>query len=82
MANSFFGRSKSEVIRAILFEFLESAVSISAFYKENKATSAPEIKAEHRSKTISKITLTKNEVLMSESISNKLPGSGSKIMKV
>ena len=82
VASSFFGRSKRDVIKIILFELSVSAVSISPFFKENSATLAPDIKAEHKSKMKSKTTLTRNEVFISKNVSNKLLGSGSKIISV
>jgi len=82
VASSFFGRSKRDVIKIILLELSASAVSISPFFKENSATSAPDIKAEHKSKMKSKTKLTRNEVFISKNISNKLLGSGSKIISV
>tara|TARA_R110002111_G_scaffold106365_1_gene164709 strand:+ start:1283 stop:1498 length:216 start_codon:yes stop_codon:yes gene_type:complete len=49
---------------------------------ENNATSAPEIKAEQISKTISKTILDINEVLIIREFMNKTVGSGSKTMLV
>ena len=47
VANSFFGLSKSLEIISICLEFSCEAFSISVCVNENKATSAPDTKAEH-----------------------------------
>ena len=46
--------------------------------KENKATSAPDIKAEHTSNIISSKTLVINDVLVTNKCEIKTVGSGSK----
>jgi hypothetical protein len=46
--------------------------------KENKATSAPDIKAEHTSNIISNTTLVIKEVLVTSKCEIKTVGSGSK----
>jgi len=47
VANSFLGRSKSLDKISMGFDFCSKPSSISFAFKENKATSAPEISAEH-----------------------------------
>ena len=56
--------------------------SISDLVNENKATSAPEIKAEQIKRTKSNITPASNEVSIAERNTKKLEGSGSKLIVV
>ena len=53
-------------------------VSISVLVNENKATSEPDINAEHNSKTTSITILESKEVSAVKKSNNKLEGSGSK----
>lgn len=79
VASSFFGRSSSEAIICIAGEFSSRPLSIFDLVKENTATSAPEIKAEHVNSIKSKMTLVINEVFETRRLENKTEGSGSKI---
>jgi hypothetical protein len=79
VANSFFGLSKSFEIIPMLFEFSKASLFKSDFVNEKIATSAPEIRAEQKSKTIRIAILAIKEVFNSANIIIKLLGSGSKI---
>ena len=79
VANNFFGRSSKEATIPIAADFFSMPSSIFAFVSENKATSAPEIKAEHTSSTKSNTTLVINDVLETNKFENKTGGSGSKM---
>jgi hypothetical protein len=79
VANSFFGRSKSEAIIVIGIDLFSRPSSILDLVRENKATSAPEIKAEQISNRISNNTLVINETLVTNRCDIKTVGSGSKI---
>lgn len=79
VANSFLGRSNSLAMICIAAELFSMPSSTLDFVKENNATSAPDISAEHPRSTISNITLVINEVLVSNKFEIKTVGSGSKI---
>ena len=79
VANNFFGLFNKEIISVICFGCSSEALSISVFVRENNATSAPDIKAEHNNSKTSVTMLKINEVLIFKSIIKKLLGSGSKI---
>ncbi len=80
VANNFLGRSKSEAIIFIAGTSFSKPSFKSDLVSENKATSAPEIRAEQISKTTSKTILVKNEVLIIKEFIIKTVGSGSKIL--
>lgn len=80
VANSFFGRSKSEAIIVIGTDLFSRPSSILDLVRENKATSAPEIKAEQISNIISNNMLVINETLVTNASNIKTVGSGSKIV--
>lgn len=82
VANNFLGRSKSFAITCIAGDSSSKPSVKSDLVSENKATSAPEIKAEQINKSTSKTTLQINEVLMAKKVMNKTVGSGAKIMFV
>ena len=79
VASNFFGRSRSDVIIAMLFSCSSLGWLTSVFVRENNATSAPEIKAEQNKSKISMSILSKNDVLSDINAINRLLGSGSKI---
>ena len=79
VASSFFGLSRSFAIICIEGDLFSKPSSISALVREKKATSVPEIKAEHPSNTISKTILVISEVLVTNKFEIKTVGSGSKI---
>lgn len=79
VANNFLGRSKSVAIICIEEDLFSKPSSKLDLVRENKATSAPEIKAEHNSKTIRIIILVRNDVLVINKFKIKTEGSGSKI---
>jgi hypothetical protein len=79
VANNFFGRSKSLAIICIEADLFSKPSFKCVLVKENKATSAPEIRAEHVSKTIRIIILVINEVSIIRKFEIKTVGSGSKI---
>jgi hypothetical protein len=79
VANNFLGRSKSIAMMLMATDFFPTPSSILDLVKENRATSAPEINAEQMSKTISKIILVINEVLVINNVEIKTVGSGSKM---
>ena len=80
VAKSFFGFSKSSEITLPLELFSSMASSISFCDNENRATSAPEIKAEQKSKTTNPlIPIARVASIVYEK--NKL-GSGSKLLKI
>ena len=79
VANNFLGRSKRLAIICIAADLFSKPSSILDLVKENKATSAPEIKAEQTSNIMSNTTLVINEVLLTNKYENKTEGSGSKI---
>jgi hypothetical protein len=78
VANNFLGRSNSFAIICIVTDLFSIPSSILDFVRENKATSAPEIKAEHTSKTKRKRILVINDVLLTNTLESKTVGSGSK----
>ena len=69
VANSFLGLSKSEAIILKVFGLSSKPFSKSVLLRENKATSAPEISAEHSS---SKASNTKPNTIEKSTSSNKL----------
>jgi len=77
VANNFFGLSKSLAIISIRFDFCSKPSSTSFLFHENKATSAPEISAEHnRSKNSNaKLKTTETSIAIIKNI--QLAGSGS-----
>ena len=79
VANNFFGRSKSDAIISMAGDLFSKPSSKLDLVSENKATSAPEINAEHNSKTTSTIILVIKEVLIIKKEEIKTVGSGSKI---
>ena len=79
VASNFLGRSNNLAIIPILTDLASKPSSKLDLVKENKATSAPEIKAEQNNRTMSKTTLVNNEVLETNRFINKTVGSGSKI---
>ena len=72
VANNFFGRSNKTEIISIAEDSCSLPSSIFDLVKENNATSAPEIKAEHASSIISSITLVINEVFVTNKFENKI----------
>lgn len=78
VANSFLGRSKSFVIISMRLEFCSNPFSISVLVRENKATSAPEISAEHNRRKNSKTNPLTTEKSIAINKGLKLEGSGSK----
>ena len=80
VATSFFGFSKSAVINFPLELFSCSVSSMSFCDNENKATSAPEIKAEQNNKMA--IPVKPNTRLVSMAYSKNKLGSGSKLVKI
>ena len=78
VAKSFFGRSRSFAIIDMFLELSSNPVSISVLVRENKATSEPEINAEHRSNRISMTIPESKEGCVVKSVISKLEGSGSK----
>jgi hypothetical protein len=64
VAKSFFGRSNKEIMILSLLVTLASSVVKSEGFKENSATSEPETKAEHNSKTtiVHKLTISGMEI--------------------
>ena len=80
VAKSFLGFSKSSEIIFPLELFSSTTSSISFCDNENKATSAPEIKAEQKSKKTIPIIPTAKLVSIAYE-KNKL-GSGSKLIKI
>lgn len=79
VAKSFFGLSKRLEIIEKAFGELSSPFFTSVRVKENKATSAPDIKAEHISKIINKIVPENTEVFSKNNPIKKLGGSESNI---
>jgi len=79
VANSFFGRSNSLDIILKTFGLSSKPFSMSLRVNEKKATSAPEIKAEHNNRIISKIIPETNDALADIKNKIKLVGSGSKV---
>ncbi|HKK12722.1 MAG TPA: hypothetical protein VJ945_07805 [Flavobacteriaceae bacterium] len=61
------------------FGFSTNPLSISVRVNEKKATSAPEINAEHNKSTTSKIIPETNEVFVDKENKIKLEGSGSNV---
>lgn len=79
VASNFLGRCNNlEIIRNIL-GLSSNPLSISLRVREKKATSVPEINAEHNNRIISKINPETNVVLVTEKNKIKLEGSGSKV---
>ena len=81
VANNFLGRSKSFAIINIEADLFSKPSSKLDLVRENKATSAPEINAEHINKTISIKILVINDVSISNKCEIKTVGSGSKLKK-
>ena len=79
VASNFFGRSKSDAIIAMAGDLFSKPSFTLDLVRENKPTSAPEINAEHNSKTMSNIILVIKEVLAINKWEIKTVGSGSKI---
>ena len=79
VANNFLGRSNSFAIICIVTDLFSKPSFTLDFVKENKATSAPDIKAEHANSTTSNIILHTNEVLETNTYEIKNVGSKSKI---
>lgn len=79
VANNFFGRSNSLDIILKTFGLSSKPFSISLRVNEKKATSAPEINAEHNNSAMSKIIPETNDVLSDMENKIKLAGSGSKV---
>ena len=79
VANSFLGRSNRRAIIAIDLELLSKPSLIFVFVKENRATSAPDIKAEQQSNNTSTAILSIKDVFVIKKRTNKRGGSGSKI---
>jgi hypothetical protein len=80
VAKSFLGFSKSDETISIGFDFSSKPLSISDRVSENKATSAPEINAEHTNRIIRIMILVINEVLTVVKNNIKLEGSGSNVL--
>lgn len=78
VANNFLGRSSRVAIICMLTDLFSIPSLILDLVKENKATSAPDIKAEHTSNIISNTTLVIKEVLVTSKCEIKTVGSGSK----
>lgn len=78
VASNFLGRSNSFAIICMDTDLFSRPSLILDLVKENRATSAPDIKAEHISKIISNTTLVMNDVLVTNKCENKTVGSGSK----
>ena len=78
VANNFLGRSKSFEIIWNAIDFCCNPLSISALVKEKKATSAPEISAEHVSNISIEITRIIYEKLSEARKIRNCVGSGSK----
>jgi hypothetical protein len=79
VANNFLGRSRSFARICMGTDLFSKPSLILDLVKENKATSAPEIKPEHMSSTTSNTILEINEVLVTNKFEIKTVGSGSKI---
>ena len=79
VASNFLGRSSKEAMISMAEDFSSRPLSILDFVNENRATSAPEIKAEQPNSINSKITLVIKDVLETNKFENKTEGSGSKI---
>jgi hypothetical protein len=79
VANNFFGRSRSLARICMGTDLFSKPSSILDLVKENKATSAPDIKAEHPSSRMSITILEINEVLVTNKFEIKTVGSGSKM---
>lgn len=76
VASNFLGRaSNRSTMASFLFGFFSSTLSKSVDVREKKATSAPEIRAEHNNKTSKNTKLEISVYVISEI--NKLGGSGS-----
>ena len=78
VASNFFGRSNSNEIIWIRFDFSSKPFSISVLESENKATSAPEISAEHANNKNNKTKPETTETSIAIIKLLKLVGSGSK----
>ena len=78
VASNFLGRSNSLAIICMGTDLFSIPSLILDLVKENKATSAPDIKAEHTSNIISSTTLVINDVLVTNKCEIKTVGSGSK----
>ena len=77
VANSFLGRSKSCDKISIRFDFCSKPDSTSPRFKENSATSEPEISAEQTNSKNNKTKLKTTETSIAINKSIKLAGSGS-----
>lgn len=77
VANNFLGRSKRVEIILKVLGFSSRPLSMSDRVKEKKATSAPEIRAEHINKTTSSTIPEIKGTLMEIKGNMKLGGSGS-----
>ena len=79
VASIFFGCFSNEAIMAIDGDSSSRPLSILDFVNENRATSAPDIRAEQIRSIRSIIILVINEVLVFTILKIKTVGSGSKI---
>jgi hypothetical protein len=79
VASNFFGRSNSFEMILNAFGFSSKPLSISVRVNEKKATSAPEIKAEHNNRMTSKSIPETNDAFAVKKNKIKLKGSGSKV---
>ena len=82
VAKSFLGLSNNLAIISMALEPFSSPSLIWLFVNENKATSAPEISAEHSSSTIRAIMLIAKDELVIKKKPKKHAGSGSKVYKL
>ena len=82
VAKSFLGLSNKFITICSLAERLVSSGSKSVGANENKATSEPDINAEHKSSTISTIMLKICEKSKETNNNGKLEGSGSKYLEI
>lgn len=79
VASNFLGRSNSLEMIWNALGFSSKPLSISVRVNEKKATSAPEINAEHNNRMTSKIIPVTSEVFAVKKNKVKLEGSGSKV---
>ena len=77
VANSFFGRSKSWNKISTRFDFCSNPASTSLLLRENNATSAPDISAEHTKSKNNNAKLKTTEASIAIIKNIQLAGSGS-----
>ena len=82
VANNFLGRSKSFEIIWNAVDFCCRPLSMSERVSEKKATSAPDIRAEHASNAQIEITPMINEILTEDRRMSNCVGSGSNTKEI